>query len=62
MKKIRMGIFGLGRGSDYFENIRNNNGEVVAVCDRDEKKVKESLGFLGENIASYSDFDASKSF
>lgn len=58
MKKIRMGIFGLGRGSDYFENIINNNGEVVAVCDRDEKKVKDALDFLGENTVAYSDFDA----
>ena len=58
MKKIRMGVFGLGRGSDYFENIINNNGEIVAVCERNEKKVKDALDFLGENTAVYSDFDA----
>ena len=58
MKKIRMGIFGLGRGSDYVDNIINNNGEVVAVCERDEKKVKDAFEFLNENTAVYSDFDA----
>lgn len=38
MKKIKLGVFGLGRGSTYFDNIINNDGEIVAVCERDEKK------------------------
>ena len=41
MKTIRLGIFGLGRGGSFYEDIRLNNGEVVAVCDRDEEKLQQ---------------------
>jgi len=57
MKKIRIGVFGLGRGSSYFDNITNNNGEIVAVCERDDKKLKEALDYLGDSTTGYKDFD-----
>lgn len=57
MKKIRLGVFGLGRGSTYFDNILNNDGEIVAVCERDEKKLSEALDYLGDKTKGYSDFD-----
>lgn len=57
LKKIRIGIFGLGRGSDYFDNIKNNNGEIVAVCDRNQEKLNNVLTILGDNTAGYTDFD-----
>ena len=37
-KKIKFGIFGLGRGSGFYDGVKANNGEVVAVCDFDEEK------------------------
>lgn len=57
MKKIRFGIFGLGRGSTYFDNVTVNGGEVVAVCERDEKKLAEALEYLGDGTKGYKDFD-----
>ncbi len=57
MKKIRLGIFGLGRGSNYFDNVMNNDGEVVAVCERDEEKLREAMEYLGESTTAYTDFD-----
>ena len=58
MKRIRLGIFGLGRGSDYFEHFTANGGEIVAVCDRNEQKLKETADKLGETFSTYTDFDA----
>ena len=57
MKTIRLGIFGLGRGGSFYEDIRLNNGEVVAVCDRDEEKLQQVQKLL-ENVTVYRDFDA----
>lgn len=56
MEKIRVGIFGLRRGSGFINEIRYNGGEVVAVCEKDE----EYLESISENIkgaAVYTEFD-----
>ena len=58
MKAIKIGIFGLGRGSDYFEHFTANGGEIVAVCDRNEQKLEETRSKLGETLTTYTDFDA----
>ena len=58
MKKIRMGVFGLGRGASFYNNIKMNGGEIVAVCDRDEKKLakaKELLYSTNLSIAQIAD-------
>jgi len=57
MSKIRLGIFGVNRGSDNFESILYNDAEIVAVCDKGQhllKRAKEKLG----DVALYTDFDA----
>lgn len=56
MDRIRIGIFGLRRGSSFFDEIKTNGGEVVAVCEKDEEQIKA----VSENItgaAVFSDFD-----
>ena len=58
MKTIKMGIFGLGRGSSFYKNILLNNGEIVAVCDKNEEKLKEAKEILGKDVATYTDFDS----
>lgn len=58
MKTIKMGIFGLGRGSSFYNNILLNNGEIVAVCDCDESKLEAAKKILGKDLATYTDFDA----
>ena len=53
MKQIKFGIFGLGRGSSFYDSIIANNGDLVAVCDFDEEKlegVKQSVSHLLQNL------------
>ena len=57
MEKIRMGIFGLGRGSSFYDNILSNDGEIVAVCDMSEEKLDEAKNILGNGVALYKSFD-----
>ena len=57
MKNVRIGIFGLGRGGHYIDNILANNGDVVAICESDEGKLNYFKEKLGGNVAAYTDFD-----
>lgn len=57
MEKIRIGIFGLGRGANFFEDVKRNGGVVAAICDRDPKKIESALEHLPSDVATYSDFD-----
>ena len=56
MEKIRVGIFGLRRGSNFFGEIEANGGVVVAVCEKDAQQVKEVTDEI-KDAAVYSDFD-----
>lgn len=57
MKTIRLGIFGLNRGSDNFESILYNGAEIVAVCDKDTRLLNRAKEMLGD-VALYTDFDS----
>ncbi len=58
MKKIlKVGVFGIYRGSHLYKAILSNNAEVVAVCDRDTEKLKKAKEELGSDLAVYTDFD-----
>lgn len=57
-KEIKIGVFGLRRGSTLYKAILCNNGNIVAVCDRDEEKLSEARAELGRGVATYSDFDS----
>ena len=59
MKKrtVKIGIFGGYRGSHYYKNLMANNGEIVAVCDKNEKYAKKAKDMLGEDVAVYTTFD-----
>ena len=57
MKKIRIGIFGAGRGADIAENLLNMDCEVVALCDFNEKRRNEALENLGADIRPFDNFD-----
>ena len=56
MKKIKFGIFGLGRGSSFYDSIIANNGDLVAVCDFDENKFASAKEKFSD-VATYTDFD-----
>lgn len=58
MSKIRIGIFGAGRGADIAENMMLlKDCEIVALCESDEKRAGKFLDRLGIDIPVFSDFD-----
>lgn len=58
MTNIRIGIFGLRRGSSFIGSIASCGGEVVAVCEQDAGKAAEVCKELPESTVLYSDFDS----
>ncbi len=58
MKPIRLGIFGLSRGSDFVKIVLMNDGELVAFCDCDTWKMEAAAEGLPDKPAFYTDFDA----
>jgi len=57
VKKIRIGIFGAGRGISIAQNFMMLNCEIVALCDSRENRLKKASKELGEDIPTFSDFD-----
>ena len=58
MKKIRLGIFGAGRGmrlSGSFQMI--DALEIVAICDNHKKRREDAVKHIGGDIAQYECFD-----
>ena len=56
-KKIRLGIWGLGRGMSFYQSCRALNFEVVAGCDYNEHM---RANFLKANPGSYATADAAE--
>ena len=57
MEKIRIGIFGAGRGIDIAENLMLLGCEIVALCDFIEERRNAGLKTLGENVKAFDNFD-----
>ena len=58
MKKlINIGVFGLLRGSTYFRSILENNGNIVAICDKRKRLLDMAYGDLGGSATPYDNFD-----
>ena len=57
MKTIKVGIFGMGRGGTFIDNIVNNNGEVVALCDYKTQAMERVAGEMKNKPAMYTDFE-----
>ena len=57
MTPIRIGIFGLGRGASFINIIKSCGGEIVAVCEKDEKRTKKALEKIGspDGVTCYTD-------
>lgn len=62
MGKIRVGVFGGGRGFSMISQLLHHpDAELVAVCDKFEPlldKVKKAAEEVGVQVALYTDFDA----
>jgi predicted dehydrogenase len=58
MAKIRVGIFGTGRGIDIARNfLYHNDCEVVAHCDNRPNRLENGVKRLGKTVKTYTDFD-----
>ena len=52
----KIGIFGLGRGTNFLKNAINNGFDVVALCDKDREKLERLKAKVPE-AALYESFD-----
>ena len=59
MKKVKIGVMGVGRGRDMISYCtKNENAELVAVCDKWEEGLERfQRKFPETNVAVYRDFD-----
>lgn len=57
MKKIKIGVFGAGRGIDIAINFMMLDCDIVAVCDFNDQRLEASKKHIGINVAFYSDFN-----
>ena len=58
MKKIRVGIFGVGpRGNDLAKNFMMLNCEIAAICDNRKDALEKTSAKLGKNIPAFDNFD-----
>ena len=58
MKKIRIGIFGAGRGANIGENLKLiEECEIVALCDFNKERAKNGLKDLELDIPVFESFD-----
>ena len=58
MEKIRIGLFGAGRGINLALNFMLQNCEIVALCDFNEKRLTAGAARIGPGAALYRDFDS----
>jgi predicted dehydrogenase len=56
MDKIRLGVFGLGRGRSLFSSMLAAGAQIVAVCEKDERRIEEALK-ISPDVAVYRDFE-----
>ena len=57
MSKLRIGIFGAGRGADLAKNFMMQNCMVVALCDNRPDRLAAGAKKVGESAVLYDDFD-----
>ena len=57
MKKIRLGIFGLGRGMSLGRCAILGGAEIVALCDANPERLRKAQAALGGDVAAYGSFD-----
>ena len=57
MEKIRIGIFGAGRGYNLSTNFMLLNCDIVAICDSHKERLAAALEKLGDGVTAYENFD-----
>ncbi len=57
-KKLRFGVFGTWRGLAYINALSKIDGaEVVAICDKDESKLKDAIRSCPKDVKICADFE-----
>ena len=57
MKKIRVGIFGAGRGAYVARNFLLLNAEIVALCDYHKERREAAMKNFDKSVVAYESFD-----
>ncbi|MBQ9131666.1 MAG: Gfo/Idh/MocA family oxidoreductase [Clostridia bacterium] len=57
MKKIRVGVFGVGRGMYLAEAFMLLDAEIVAICDNHKERREAAMAKLDSSVAAYESFD-----
>ncbi|MBQ2711958.1 MAG: Gfo/Idh/MocA family oxidoreductase [Clostridia bacterium] len=57
MKKLKIGVFGAGRGVDLAKSFMLLNCEIVALCDFHTERLAEGRRLLGGEVATFTCFD-----
>ena len=57
MEKLRVGVFGVGRGMSLAKCFMLLNAEIVAICDNHAGRREKALKKLDGNVAVYESFD-----
>ena len=57
MKKMRVGVFGVGRGMYLAEAFMLLDAEIVAICDNHKERREAAMAKLDESVAAYERFE-----
>lgn len=57
MEKIRVGVFGAGRGGDLAEAFMLLDAEIVAICDNHKERREAAVAKLDKSVVAYENFD-----
>lgn len=57
MKKLRVGVFGAGRGAFLAEAFMLLDTEIVAVCDNNKERREAAMAKFDKSVASYEKFE-----
>ena len=58
MQKIKIGVFGVGRGMDLVKEFLLLGADVVALCDFHQDRLDAATKQVSADVAIYNDFDA----
>ena len=57
MSKIKIGVFGVGRGMDIARNFMLLGCDIVAICDSHKERREAAAATLDKSVAIYDNFD-----
>lgn len=57
MKKLKIGVFGVGRGMDIAKNFMLLGCDIVAICDNHKERRDAAASQLDKSVAVYENFD-----